>query len=110
MSKISLASPAYATLETPEQPDGVRLDVYEARRVLADAQSKKTEAERFELILTYLAGKLQCDRSQLAENQAIDFNDLIVATVGKLAEERKKKAASIVSFPVSTTSTPANGP
>lgn len=111
MNTLKLSEPAYIVLATADG-DECRVDAYEARRMLAAAQ-QKPEAEQLATILDWLAERLGCDRAAMGENQALDFNDLIVEVVNRLNVERKKKRESIASWQFFTQESPeatATGP
>lgn len=106
---LTLSPPAVMHLKFRhgETDHTARIDVYEARRVLEEADRKPNEALRIDHILSWLAVELQIGREALAENMALEFNDCIAGIVARLNEDRKKKAASTACWPDST---PASQP
>jgi hypothetical protein len=90
-STLNLSPPAFLTLTSASGTTPARIDVYEARRALEDANRKPSEAQKWAAVLDYIAGKLSVPRESLAESTALEFNDAIVRLVGKLNEERQKK-------------------
>ncbi len=91
---LKLSQPAWLTLETNEG-HSTKIDVYEARRMLEQAQKQPNEELRWKMVLDWLATKLTADRESMAENMAIDFHEAICAKVVSLAVDRKKKIESI---------------
>lgn len=109
---LILDAPAFVRISTADGSKSVEIDVYTARRILAEAESKPTEEERWQTVMGYLAAKLECDQSSLSESVALGFNNYVCAIVNTLDEERKKKAESIAekfaTIASSLTSTPAS--
>lgn len=91
---FTLPEPAFLLLQSADGRATARVDVYEARRVLLEAE-KLPDADRWATILEWLEQQLGVSASSLPENIALDFNNLVVAVVNRLDEERKKKLASI---------------
>ena len=103
---FTLPEPAYLLLQSADGSAKARVDVYEARRMLIDAE-KHTDADRWATILEWLEQQLGVPASSLPENIALDFNNLVVQVVNQLDEERKKKLASIAFLRPSTPASPA---
>lgn len=102
---LHLSPPAFLSI-TAQSPDGnaleVNIDVYEARRVLEQAErNTDSEAKRWAVVLDWLASKTAVAREKWSESQAIEFNDTVSEIVSSLNDERKKKAAQIASSPES---------
>lgn len=104
---FQLSPPAMLTLQTPDGAKQVKIDVYEARRLLEDAGKQPSEGLKQNAILQWLAKKLEVDRTALAENMALEFNDAIVRLVVRLNEERQKKTEQIASSLTFTPESPA---
>lgn len=104
---FQLSPPALLTLQTPDGAKQVKIDVYEARRALDDAGKQPSEDMRQNAILQWLAKKLGVDRTTLAENMALEFNDAIVRLVVRLNEDRQKKTEQIASSLTFTPESPA---
>lgn len=102
---MHLSPPAVLAMSaTP--PDGnslgeILIDVYAARRMLAQAEidSGDDEAKRWGVVLDWLASKTNIARDNFSESQAIEFNDTVSEIVARLNAERKKKAEQIASSP-----------
>ena len=109
---FQLAEPAYIRLEIGEG-QFQRIDVYEARQMLAAAANSPDEAHQHNKVLDWLAERLGIPRERLARNNAIDFNNAVAAIVARLADDRKKKVESIACSPDITPAslpTSASGP
>lgn len=103
-------SPVYVEVGFGDR--AVLFDPYEVRRMLAEAQSKP-EAERWSTVRHYIGNKASLPVDEVTEEMAIRFNDYVVSIISQLDEDRKKKAAAIVSSLTSTTASPetsATGP
>jgi hypothetical protein len=106
-STLNLSPPAFLTLTSASGTTPARIDVYEARRALEDANRKPSEAQKWAAVLDYIAGKLSVPRESLAESTALEFNDAIVRLVGRLNEERQKKTEQIAASLSCTPESPA---
>lgn len=102
VTTIKLSAPATVLVTTSTGEHSASIDVYEATRMLRDAAKQPNELAQFQVILSWLASKLGVKKEQLAENIALDFNDMVVAVAKELNEARKKNCASIVSSLLST--------
>lgn len=100
--KLKMAPPVVIELESVDGSVKVIVDVYEARRMLAEAEKKGNEPDRWQHVRAWLAAKLSITSGMLAESEAIEFNNTVLAIVEHTNEERKKKVESIVSSPLST--------
>ncbi len=101
--RLNLSPPAFLQIAA-HSPDGnsleVNIDVYEARRILEQAErNTDSEAKRWAVVLDWLATKTAIAREKWSESQAIEFNDTVSEIVATLNDERKKKAAQIASSP-----------
>jgi hypothetical protein len=100
--KLQLDPPVFIDISSVDGTATARVDAMEARRVMEEAEKLKDEAAMASHINGWLAGKLKCDQSLLAENVAFAFYAQAVAIATRLAEDRKKKALATVSSPAST--------
>lgn len=99
--KLKMAPPVVIELESVDGLTKLIIDAYEARRMLAEAEKKGNEPDRWLHVRLWLAGKLGTTYQTLAESMAIEFNNTVLAIVEHTNEERKKKVESIVSSPQS---------
>ena len=76
--------------------DVTRVDVYAAHRGLIEAARQPSPERQMEAIRKQLAALLCVPAEEVAESEALLFNDAIVAIVAKQNEERKKKVSEIV--------------
>lgn len=104
---LTLSAPAWLNLATADGQHKARVDVYEARRVLDDAEKQPNETLRQNAILNWLAKKLEVARDDIAENMAMEVNDAIVRIVIRLNEQRQKKTEQIASSLTFTPESPA---
>ena len=103
---FSLPEPAYLLLQSADGSAKARVDVYEARRMLLEAQNLG-EADRWATVQEWIEQQLSVDPGSITENIAIDFNNLVVDVANKLDDDRKKKLASIAFLRPSTPASPA---
>lgn len=103
--KLLMAPPVVLEMESADGKVKTRIDVYEALRMLAEAE-KKPEPDRWATVNAWLASRLQVQQELLSESVAIEFNDTITAIVSTTNDERKKKALAIASSPVSIPASP----
>jgi hypothetical protein len=104
---LQLNTPAVITVQTADGSATAQIDVYQARRMLEDAGRKPSDEAKWAHVLAYLADKLGVPREELAESNAIELNDAIIALVLRLNGERQKKTEQIA---CSLTSTPESRP
>lgn len=104
--ELQLSKPEFLTLKSPDGNTGIKIDIFEARRMLETAEKKPTEKDRVTEVLSYLAEKLSLNKDDLAENMAYEFQDAINRCVIASLESRKKRLAQIVSSPGSTKESP----
>ena len=102
--------PAVWVAITKPNGDRARVDVYAAHRALIDASRQPSPDRQMLAIRTQLANILGVDVETVAESEALQFNDSIVAIVRAQDEERKKKALSIVSLPPPIPESPETSP
>lgn len=89
---LQLSEPAWLYLTLPSNSTEVKVDVYEARRFLFEEAIKKpNESERWKTVREWLANKFSVDVDQIAESDALEFNNAIARIVEKTAEQRSKK-------------------
>lgn len=113
VATISLSKPALVKLVVPVEgadPKEVLIDVYAARRMLEQAAKQPSEEDRYRTIMQWIAQQCQVPVLSLAENMALEFNDMVTAVVIQLNSVRSKKsesiASSLTSIPESQTTLP----
>jgi len=104
--ELHLSKPEFLTLTTPDGETSVKVDIFEARRMLEKAQQQPTQSGRVRFIIDYLAEKLSLSNSDLAENMALEFTECINRCIIKSLDDRKKKLEAIVSLPVTIQESP----
>lgn len=102
--------PAVWVAITKPNGDRARVDVYAAHRALIDASRQPSPDRQMLAIRTQLASILGVDVETVAESEALQFNDSIVAIVRAQDEERKKKVLSIVCSPPPIPESPETSP
>lgn len=94
---LKFSKPAYIKLET-ETGQSVSIDVYKARKILELSDKQPSEEAKWEYINKWLKEQLTIPEGvDLAWNQLLEFNDLVVKLVIKLNEERLGKTEGILS-------------
>lgn len=86
-----LSPPAFVYLESPDGTKRERIDLYKARRMLEEAGKQPTEQARCDLILKWIADKLQLEFNDLAESMAVEFNNFVCKEVERVKEQLSKK-------------------
>lgn len=90
--KLQLSKPQYVTLAVPEELGNteVKIDIFEARRMLVDASKQPTEQAKWKHIRDWLATKLGIPSEMLAESNALEFNNMVLSVADKFVETLSK--------------------
>jgi hypothetical protein len=89
-------------LESPDGSKEVKIDVYEAFRMLQNLEKLPSEDAKWKKILEWLSKKLDIPEEDLAENMAIAFQNAIIELVEKSSDKLSKQFFSTVSWDDST--------
>lgn len=104
--ELQLSAPAVLTLKSPDGSKVTKIDVYDARRMLEEAEKEPSQEARWLKVARYIADKLNIDPTELAESSAVEFHEHINRIVLIKNSERKKKLDEIVAWPDSTLVSP----
>lgn len=90
--KIQLSKPQYVTLVVPEElgTTEVKIDIFEARRMLVEANKQPNEQLKWKHIREWLASKLGVPNEMLAESNALEFNNMVLRVADKFVENLSK--------------------
>lgn len=94
---FQLAPPARLKLQSHDGSKEVSVDVFEAWRMLGEAQGQPSEAKRWGVIQSWIAERLQVPVGLISESAAFEFNEVVIALGKKIREDISKKVVQIAS-------------
>jgi hypothetical protein len=105
MKTIVLDDPVIMAIRTQSMESSVDIDVFEAHRMLSEAEKQPTKAKQWEMVCIWLKDRL---KTTVSESMARQFHETICIVCRDLQEQYTKNAKQIASSLLHTQESPTS--